>query len=1640
MKAELLQEMGPQIHRLMKEQEQRLGAEFQAQLDAREARFQSEIGGLRAALATLSAPAMPTLKPAPMVHYGGERTLSALLRWKFAARDRVYLPAKTEWMNSGRQWTSAQEEQVVSTLATYFINDAQSWFESLVVRPASFHDLTGLVEARYAPHQTEAKTRMEMLKLSQGRSSVQDYESRFRALALKCPSLSDQERLFYFENGLEEQVKMQVALKEPQIYEEALKYAVLADAVIHPQTSRPRGIWGAAQQAQETAPMELGTVRGHGSGGGNSSRRGGSNFTGRSPVNSATRRRSRRFSNTFRGSYAASGSNDGPRGESHTDSRARAHTSVPRVPERERYSRDNDGSRGVLFGNGQGASRRRETERTRATTRAELRHYCFECGHDQPVNHQCQRDSREADLGTINVIPQGAVPETSKSEERSDSWYDGVAEDFREESEMYDQMTGDTGQDRYGSDPWVWSSEDEVEDSSPARPREEGPALEPLLTRFRAKPSATDPAAELLTASIGVSHAGLIKIDARVNGIVIPAIMDTGASHTFLSVAACREASVGKHDLVPRTVSRVRLADGSMAPTRGCAVVTLGMHGLIERKHNVVVYDGHHPLVIGLDWMRSRSMCLTIDGVQLNTAVAAPDKTSTGMSAVAHEILHMPTREGCRICALAKIRRASAVRRVERVGSVDDVPRERCDEEDLRARFNDRVSVDLVDPTIPGVNGNRYLLSHRDIATNWWSFQGVCDKSAESVLEAFMEIQRGRGWPRVLRCDEGSEFKGSFEEALHSHLVQKDVGVAYRANTHASHERMHADVNAGVRALLVQSGLPYRWYASAVKYWVLARNLTWKGRTSRQTAFEKRFKREWKRELPPFGAGVVVYDESHMKFGTSGIVAIVVGFTVPDPLDEREHINVLVVPKDDLRFAAVRRVKEWRMLDGIWPVRGMGLREREAELHNNDPSFLERVSVRDEDLEWCSRCRKVCRGNIDCDRCVFGTAARAAHSASAGCARDRCVCPRNADGELREAVAVRQGTYKRMQLPWSEEEDEALLRAMPSDEEHSGQKWKKILRAPAFFMRGRKPAAAAARLRELTAAQVNVTEVVDTGSVLETQSGITALRAELRALTSAGALPFEKTVERAVAARTPGARFVKLKLLMSVKNREMPPEFHKVKARIVAQGCHIEDSRGHRAVDEGFAFDKPPGLAAIRAAMSSALLRSGSDADGAFFDIDCAYTSAKLGGPPTFGVVRGLRRFLRGSVSGEEWHKVEGLEDPVVPLPRALYGLPRAGSDFAHHARKLLLSCEWRESQADLNQYMKRGASGRTVVLSMYVDDGACFGHKNDVADAVKEFRKIFKITRPVESLSESSKEKPIRFLGSHLYSDGGYWVLDSSSYAQHIVECARDRITRERSNPLSERVEASGEARGQMCPAWVQGSLGQLLWLTRTARPDLAMSVAHVARFVHRWDDAATKALSEILGYLRKHVDVRLQYEIPIVCGRPEVVVFSDADFAVAGSVSGAAAFFGVGKVRHLVDWVSRKQRRVSTSTAEAELVAAHGAAQGCVFPLGTHLEEMSCSWPRVRLFVDNEAALRAIARGHSDKLSHVSKMQHISIRWLHETVADGIIEMCHVPTRANLADGLTKPLPTDKFRSHAFAWGLYSLTLSTGAAHCGK
>ena len=137
--------------------------------------------------------------------------------------------------------------------------------------------------------------------------------------------------------------------------------------------------------------------------------------------------------------------------------------------------------------------------------------------------------------------------------------------------------------------------------------------------------------------------------------------------------------------------------------------------------------------------------------------------------------------------------------------------------------------------------------------------------------------------------------------------------------------------------------------------------------------------------------------------------------------------------------------------------------------------------------------------------------------------------------------------------------------------------------------------------------------------------------------------------------------------------------------------------------------------------------------------------------------------------------------------------------------------------------------------------------------------------------------------------------------------------------------------------------------------------------------------------------------------------------------STSGGCKFLG----ERLVSWSSKKQKSISTSTAEAEYIAA-GSCCAQILWMKNQLQDYGLSYSKIPIYCDNQSAIDMTGNPVQHSLT-----KHISIRYhfIREHVMEGTIELHFVPTDQQLANIFTKPLPEAVFIKLVNELGMISL-----------
>eukprot|EP00253_Pinus_taeda_P021924 PITA_21924 len=143
-------------------------------------------------------------------------------------------------------------------------------------------------------------------------------------------------------------------------------------------------------------------------------------------------------------------------------------------------------------------------------------------------------------------------------------------------------------------------------------------------------------------------------------------------------------------------------------------------------------------------------------------------------------------------------------------------------------------------------------------------------------------------------------------------------------------------------------------------------------------------------------------------------------------------------------------------------------------------------------------------------------------------------------------------------------------------------------------------------------------------------------------------------------------------------------------------------------------------------------------------------------------------------------------------------------------------------------------------------------------------------------------------------------------------------------------------------------------------------------------------------------------------------LLYLTDADWA--GSVddrkrtSGGAFFMG----SKLVSWFSKKHSSISLSTVEVEYVAAASCCTQLLWMMQTLQDFQITCTPPISILCDNTSAIKI----SKNPIMH-SKTKHIPIKYhfLREQVLEQKVKLEYVPSKEQVADIFTKPLPRETF-----------------------
>ena len=400
--------------------------------------------------------------------------------------------------------------------------------------------------------------------------------------------------------------------------------------------------------------------------------------------------------------------------------------------------------------------------------------------------------------------------------------------------------------------------------------------------------------------------------------------------------------------------------------------------------------------------------------------------------------------------------------------------------------------------------------------------------------------------------------------------------------------------------------------------------------------------------------------------------------------------------------------------------------------------------------------------------------------------------------------------------------------------------------------------------------------------------------------------------------------------------------------------------------------------------------------------------------------------YLYGDLDEEVYMDVpQGLENVpenhVLKLEKALYGLKQAGRQWYHALHGVMMKFGMKRIPSDPHTFLYTkgtGATRRTLIVPVYVDDLFPFGDKKLVEDFENHIPQYFETSTPCDAHY---------FLGIRVTRNRTpentrpYISLDQITFIQNVLVAIPELFDRRKVTPRQTVLPVAAivpnkTPKNLAEKSYVrrfQSAVGQLMYIMLATRPDLSYPVGMLARHAANPSPQHEDALFHLLGYLQHTVDDVLVYRKPnnddSMAGLMEC--YTDADWAGEEHSGRSTSGMVVCKNNSTIAWNSKRQGVVSTSTMEAEYIAMFSTVQNAVWlsRLEDQLFAPNSRVPNIRC--DNQAAI-TIATG-SDLDFKRSRFMNVKYHYVRQQVEEDRITIEYVKSENNAADLFTKRLP---------------------------
>ncbi|RKK19546.1 hypothetical protein BFJ65_g6263 [Fusarium oxysporum f. sp. cepae] len=338
------------------------------------------------------------------------------------------------------------------------------------------------------------------------------------------------------------------------------------------------------------------------------------------------------------------------------------------------------------------------------------------------------------------------------------------------------------------------------------------------------------------------------------------------------------------------------------------------------------------------------------------------------------------------------------------------------------------------------------------------------------------------------------------------------------------------------------------------------------------------------------------------------------------------------------------------------------------------------------------------------------------------------------------------------------------------------------------------------------------------------------------------------------------------------------------------------------------------------------------------------------------------------------------------------------------------------------------------LILFLYVDDLLIIAQP-EYLQQVNNFKAAVHSKYEIKDLGEA-----ISFLNIRILRDVNakkLWICQDGYINKLGVKFGIDQSMRT-ATPLTSSYRPQpfeGQATIQQITE-MQEKVGSILYAAVVSRPDISYAASQLSQHAKNPSPEHLRYANRVLSYLQTTQYYAIEFSgsvdnaTEVEPGDDEVLQqSSDASFADDPETRKSTQGYLMKLFSGAVMWQSSKQKTVTTSTTEAELLSLSHTARETIALYRLFEQIQFDPQHQPRILCDNQQTVGLIQK---ERPQLTSKLKHIDIHnfWLRQIHKDGKITVQWVPTTDMPADGFTKPLSAEKHSHFVKQLGLVDIS----------